>query len=126
MQWSGYQRAFQTWQDALGRPVFAWARPMDDLDIGVTSGPPEPKPETMATTQRRPIDGLCKSIILLRQPMNEEQSYIFAVHELGHALGLDHNLDPSSFMHHELAWNKWESYRLKPEDVRRAVEELAR
>jgi predicted Zn-dependent protease len=122
-QTSAYARAAQTWNTALGFEVFKVSDGLGGLDVVVVTGPPEEKPEVMATTQRDANErGECSSLIVIRHAMDsEEQAYVFAVHELGHALGVGHADLGRSFMSPSLDYTmgrRW--YRLEEMDVARA------
>lgn len=94
-----YQRAFDTWEQALGVRVFEHGVGLG-VDVVVLGGIDHPKPETMATAHRwRGFSGACVGMVVERRQMrSDEEAYIFAVHELGHLLGVGHAVQGRSFM----------------------------
>lgn len=104
-----YDDAFDAWQHALGAPAFRWAKPGEEPDVLVTDEAPEGRWEECskkaaprrceADTRRWCRGGKVAAEIRHARPLDAIEAYYISQHELGHALGVNHNGNPRSVMH---------------------------
>jgi hypothetical protein len=101
-----YAKAFvygeKTWNEALGRPVFKTfsgdpTEGQDRADVLVVVG--DVSVGFGAQTDLRCPNGRVQATIVVRAVMDRPRAFGYAVHELGHALGVGHNPNKLSLMY---------------------------
>ena len=89
----GYKLALRYWNNNLDHVVFVSAYTAEGADIVIQ---PRPDSGKTATSHSRSLDGAISSVINIRPGLIDIRRFMLDLkHELGHTLGLAHDLGPS-------------------------------